>query len=68
MRTLIAILIICAIGCEGEPGKTADGSNTSGTFTKCTYEGHDYIIYKAGFGNSSYGGLEHDPECRKCRK
>lgn len=62
------MLFVC-FGCNrGTRGREADGSANSGVFRKCEYEGHVYIVYKDGFGTASFGGIEHDPDCDKCRK
>lgn len=65
---LFIILSLFMVGCdEGNRGTNLDGSTSWGTFTKKKFEGHTYIIYKEGFGDVRFGGLEHDPECFLCR-
>ncbi len=63
MRAILITLALFFVGCDnGAKGTLRDGTSTFGSFQKCEFEGHDYLIYNAGHGR----GLEHDPECRKC--
>lgn len=33
-----------------------------------TYRGHDYIMFKQGSGKWATMGVEHDPDCKTCKK
>lgn len=61
------VLLLLLTGCEPRlKGTDPDGTPTYGSFRKCQFEGHDYVIYEEGFAENSVLGLEHDPNCRKC--
>lgn len=67
LRILLTCLIAVAIGCGGERGKRPDGSNTWGTFNRCEFDGHTYITYCEGMSESRVLGIEHDPDCKRCK-
>lgn len=33
-----------------------------------TYKGHDYIMFRKGYGRMGTMGIEHDPDCKTCKK
>lgn len=33
-----------------------------------TYKGHDYIMFKQGRRKFAMMGVEHDPDCKTCKK
>jgi len=65
----LLLLLLCFVGCQsGTRGTKLDGTPSSGTFTKCLFDGHAYVVYVDGAFDNRIGGLEHDPDCPKCRK
>ena len=33
-----------------------------------TYKGHDYVMFRKGTGKWATMGVEHDPDCKACKK
>lgn len=68
MRKTLLLLVLLA-GCDPntESGTNLDGSPGPGTFRKQIYDGHVYIVYEQGVGESRFGGIVLDPDCPKCR-
>lgn len=70
MKKLLFILILSVlfISCEEYAGSIVD-INDTGIITKTlTYNGHDYIVFREGFGTFATMAVEHDPDCRACKK
>lgn len=70
MKKLLSILILLVlfISCEEYDGSIVDINNTCIRTQTLTYNGHDYIVFKEGFGTFATMAVEHDPDCKTCEK
>ena len=83
MKKLLSILIVLFlfISCEEPPKQEIVGKCDSKVETICndvssdievqtlTYKGHEYIMFKNGRrGRFATMGVEHDPDCKTCKK
>lgn len=64
--------ILALISCVSKNAQSSDSQTFDdeiGTISKFEYEGHTYLIRKAGpsLGYKGFGGLCHDENC-KCKK
>ena len=82
MKTLLSVLILLVlfISCEEPPKREIVGECNSKVeiinndisydikVQTLTYKGHDYIMFKQGSGKFAMMGVEHDPDCKACKK
>ena len=81
MKKLLSILILLVlfISCEEFPKREIVGECGSEVgiinddiisdieVQTLTYKGHDYIMFKKGFGTMATMVVEHDPDCETCK-
>ena len=81
MKKLLSILILLVlfISCEEPPKREIVGECNSKVeiinndisadieVQTLTYKGHDYIMFKKGFGTDATMAVEHDPDCKACK-
>lgn len=82
MKKLLSILVLSVlfISCEEPPKRKFVGEcdSTVGVIHNkissnievqtLTYKGHDYIMFMKGSGKWATMGVEHDPDCKTCKK
>lgn len=65
--TLLALLALTLTGCEDNRTQQQLDAETASNITEFNYKGHRYIKYYDYMGQSSIGGITHDPDC-PCRE
>lgn len=66
MKKLFLILsLMFVIGLTSCDIETTDENSevTSSNITKVTYEGHEYLIFREGYGDWSKAGFTHSGNC-----
>lgn len=62
MKRILFILAIAVMvgGCWNRGDVTSKDSLFA---QRCTYDGHQYILFIEGLGSDEHGGVVHDPDC-----
>ena len=75
----IIIILVLFISCEEPPKREIVGECGSEVkiinndisdnikVQTLTYKGHDYIMFRKGFGKTATMAVEHDPDCKTCK-
>ena len=81
MKKLLSVLILLGLftSCEEPPKREIVGEcgskveiikndiNSDIEVQTLTYKGHDYIMFRKGYGRMATMGVEHDPDCKACK-
>lgn len=57
------IFVIGLISCDVETTTNKNDKVTSNKIEKITYEGHEYLIFREGYGDWSIAGFTHSGNC-----
>lgn len=60
---LSLMFVIGLISCDVETTTNENGEVTSNNIEKVTYEGHEYLIFREGYGKYGTAGFTHSGNC-----
>ena len=64
----ILILLVLFVSCGEYAGSNVDINDTSIRTQTLTYNSHDYIVFREGFGTFATMAVVHDTDCKTCKR